>query len=99
MAKQRRVHTLEFKREAVKLVREQNMTYAAAGADLGIDKSTLRDWCRKADAGTLDGAKGSPSPTRSVEDELAALRRENRILREEREILKKAAAFFAKETR
>ncbi len=98
MAKQRRQHTLEFKREAVRLVREQDMTYAAAAADLGVDKSTIRDWCTKAAAGTLGGAKVA-APERSAEDELAALRRENRILREEREILKKAAAFFAKETR
>lgn len=98
MASQRRQHTLEFKREAVRLVREQDMTYAAVGADLGVDKSTIRDWCRKAAAGTLDGSK-AVARERSPEEELAELRRENRILREEREILKKAAAFFAKETR
>ena len=98
MAKQKRQYSLEFKLEAVRLVREQNMTYAAAGADLGVDSTTIRDWCVKAAAGTLGGSR-TPAPERSSEDELAALRRENRILREEREILKKAAAFFAKETR
>lgn len=98
MARQRRKYTVEFKREAVRLVREQDMTYAAAAADLGVDNTTIRDWCTRAAAGTLDGAKPAPRQ-RSPEDELAELRRENRILREEREILKKAAAFFARETR
>ena len=74
------------------------MTYAQVGKDLGVNKSTIRDWCRKADAGVLDGPRDRQTQL-SAEEELAQLRRRVRILEEEREILKKAAAFFAKETR
>lgn len=96
MAKNRRTHSPEFKQEAVRLVREEGMTYSQVGASLDVCKTRVRDWVLKADAGEVP--KGT-APQLSVEEELARLRRENRILREEREILKKAAAFFAKETR
>jgi transposase len=96
MARKRRKYTLEFKQEAVRLVKEEDMTYVEVGRDLGVNKSTIRDWCNKAQDGVLDGPRG-PVQALSMEEELAKLRRENRILREEREILKKAAAFFAKE--
>tara|TARA_B100000609_G_C17169825_1_gene410985 strand:- start:916 stop:1218 length:303 start_codon:yes stop_codon:yes gene_type:complete len=100
MARKRRQYTLEFKQEAVRLVNEEDMTYSQVGSDLGVCKSTIRDWCEKAAAGTLDGSKVKAQPRSvSTEEELAQLRREVRILREEREILKKAAAFFAKESR
>jgi transposase len=95
----RRKYTPEFKREAVRLVREESMTYAQVGTDLGVDKSTIRDWCKLSEAGKLETSKSPGPASRSVEEENAALRREVRILREEREILKKAAAFFARETR
>lgn len=98
MARKRRKYTLEFKQEAVRLVEEQGMTYAEVGKDLGVNKSTIRDWCLKAEAGELDGSRSS-EPALSAEEELAQLRRRVRILEEEREILKKAAAFFAKESR
>jgi transposase len=96
MARKRRKYTLEFKQEAVRLVNEEGMTHAEVGKDLDIDRSTIRSWCEKAAKGRLDGRPGPAEPM-SMEEELAKLRRENRILREEREILKKAAAFFAKE--
>lgn len=64
--------------------------------DLGVNKSTIRDWCKRAEKGLLQGSAKSRREE-SSEEELARLRRENRILREEREILKKAAAFFARE--
>jgi transposase len=96
MARKRRRYPLEFKQEAVRLVDEEGMTYAQVGSDLGVNKSTIRDWCNKAEAGELDGPWTGKQPL-STEEELAQLRREVRILREEREILKKAAAFFAKE--
>ena len=95
MAK-RRKYSLEFKQEAVKLVQEEELTYAEVGKDLGVCKSTIRQWCKKAEAGELGGRR-SPARPLTMEEELAKLRREVRILREEREILKKAAAFFAKE--
>ncbi len=95
----RRKYTPEFKREAVRLVREESMTYAQVGSDLGVDKTTIRDWCKLREAGKLETSSVPAAASRSLEEENAALRREVRILREEREILKNAAAFFARETR
>lgn len=97
MARKRRKYTLEFKQEAVRLVNEEGMTQAEVGKDLGVDRSTIRSWCEKSAKGELQGRPGPAQPM-SAEEELARLRREVRILREEREILKKAAAFFAKES-
>lgn len=98
MASKRRTYTPEFQQEAVRLVREEGLTFSKVGEDLGVNKTVIRDWCKKAEAGVAPNTKAGGAPM-SVEEELAKLRRENRILREEREILKKAAAFFAKETR
>ena len=97
MARKRRKYDLEFKLEAVRLVLEEGMTQSDVARDLGVNKSTIREWCRKAEAGELT-TKGRRTKPESLEEENARLRREVRILREEREILKKAAAFFAKET-
>lgn len=96
MARKRRSYTLEFKQEAVRLVLHEGMSYSEVGKDLGVNKSTIRDWRNKLDSGEL-GGKPKSAKALSMEEELKRLRRENRILREEREILKKAAAFFAKE--
>ena len=96
MARKRRKYTLEFKQEAVRLVNEEGMSYVDVGKDLGVDRSTIRAWCVKAAEDGL-GGRATPARSMSTEEELAKLRREVRILREEREILKKAAAFFAKE--
>ena len=99
MARQRRQYTLEFKQEAVRLIKEQGLPPAQVARDLGLDRSIVRTWVEKANAGQLvDAAVRQPS-TPSLEDEVRRLRKENAVLREEREILKKAAAFFAKETR
>jgi transposase len=100
MAKTRRTYSLEFKQEAVRLVRKQGLTVAQTARDIGVDKTTIGTWVRKADAGELGGKPTAPSaPTPALLDEVRRLRKENKVLREEREILKKAAAFFAKETR
>src|SRR5689334_22732645 len=84
----------EFKTEAVRLVRSGDKPLAALAQDLGIAVQTLRNWVRQAEAdgGARDGV------TSEERAELRQLRREVRILRQEREILKKAAAFFARET-
>ena len=89
-------HPPEFRAEAVRLAqeaRESGKTVAQVAADLGISAETLRRWRRQAevDAGRTQGL------TTSEREVLIRLRRENRILREERDILKKAAAFFAQE--
>jgi len=89
----RRDLTEEFKREAVRLLSTSGRTVGEIAADLGIGKSTLTHWRRRfAEADLLAG----PHP--EVDKELARLRRENEILRQERDLLKKATAFFARET-
>jgi transposase len=84
----------EFRAEAVRLVKESGKTMTQISKDLGVSTESLRQWCRRAeiDAGQREGL------TTAEREELQRLRRENRILREEREILKKAAAYFAQET-
>ncbi|MED5372875.1 MAG: transposase [Myxococcota bacterium] len=97
MAK-RRQYSVEFKREAVRLVQEENLSYTQVGRDLGVDRSVIRAWVKKAEAGELETSAPRARTDASIEEELRRLRRENAILREERDILKKAAAFFAKES-
>ena len=97
MAKRKRRHfTDEYKAEAVRLVRETGMSVAKVARDLDLTESSLRNWVKQA---AIDDGKGPAGALSSTElDELRRLRRENRRLRMEREILKKAAAFFAKES-
>ena len=83
----------EFRREAVGLIRSGQRSLAEASKSLGVSQPTLRNWLKQTDV-DAGRAEGVSSEER---EELRRLRRENRILREEREILKKAAAFFAKE--
>jgi transposase len=85
----------EFKREAVQLLRTSGRPVAQLAKELGVSQASLRNW-----AGQRDVDEGKAEGLSSAErDELRRLRRENRILAEEREILKKAAAFFASESR
>ena len=90
----RRRFTREFKVSAVKLVQEQGYTVAEAAKSLGVNSGSIRDWLAKFATTPSDGAPSSEGAMRS---ELRRLREENRRLRLEREILKKATAFFAKE--
>jgi len=83
-------YTREFKAEAVKLV-ESGTPVRQAASDLGISEFTLRDWVRKAQP--ADQVKREPTEA----EELRRLRAENKRLRMEREILRKATAFFAKD--
>ena len=93
----RRSFTDEFKAGAVRLVLEEGKTVAAAARDLDLTESALRNWVEQA---RTDAGRGKPGAlTTGEREELSRLRKENRILQEEREILKKAAAFFAKERR
>ena len=89
----RRVHSEEFKQEAVKLVTERGYANAEAARSLGIHANLLRAWRRKQEA----QQNGVKSMTETEEEELRRLREENRRLRMERDILKKATVFFANE--
>jgi transposase len=89
----RRRYTREFKISAVKLVNEQGYSPVEAGKSLGVDPNSVRGWLEK--FSVEEGA--SPSGEGALKAELRRLRKENAKLLMEREILKKAAAFFAKE--
>lgn len=91
----RRKFSDEFKEEAVKLVVEQGYSLAEAARNLGINANMLSRWKREIE-GAGDGEAQIGSNI-SVKAELKRLRKENKRLKMEREILKKAAAFFAKE--
>ena len=91
----RRNFTDEFKAGAVRLVLEEGKTVAAAARDLGLTESSLRNWVERARA---DRGTGKPGVLTTTErDELTRLRKEVRELRMERDVLKKATAFFAKD--
>ncbi len=86
-----------YKADAVDLVRQSSTSISQIARDLGIGDQTLRNWVAQAD---VEAGSGPPSELTTTErDELRRLRRENATLLMEREILKKAAAFFAKEAR
>jgi transposase len=85
----------EFRAEAVRLVRSSNKLIREVASDLGIAEQSLRNWVHQAD---LDDGYRSDGLTSTDQEELRRLRRENRRLQQEREILKAAAAFFARET-
>jgi len=84
---------VEFRRRAVELAREGHKPVAGVAQDLGVSESGLRRWMAQADID--DGKK--EGLTTSEKEELSRLRRENRVLRMERDLLSRAAAFFASE--
>ena len=85
----------EFRREAIELARISSKSQRQIAEDLGISEVTLRNWIKQAEREEGKRADGLSTDER---EELHRLRRENQTLRMEREILKKAAAFFARET-
>ena len=91
----RRAFTAEYKAEVVGLCRSGSRSIGQVCRELGIGETAVRRWVAQAevDSGQREGL------TTSEKEELANLRKENRVLREERDILKRATAFFAKETR
>ena len=93
--RKRRAYTKEFKSETVRLVAEGGRSIPDVARDLDLTESALRAWVHQAG---VDAGRGKPGELTTEErEELRRLRREVKTLRLEREILKKAAAFFAKE--
>jgi transposase len=92
--KPRRKFTPEFKAEAIKLCSEPGQSIGKVAKNLGLTETALRTWVKQARIDAGNGPAGAL--TTAEKQELAALRKENRELRMEREILKKATAFFAK---
>jgi transposase len=88
-------YTAEFKARAVKLAVESDQPFSRTAEDLGMNKNTLHTWIKK-----YHRAKGVEKPVNEdpLYEELKRLKKENARLKEEREILKKAAAYFAKES-
>lgn len=93
----RKTHSIEFRTEAVKLVLEQGLTQAEAARRLGISKGTLANWVVAAKAGGEKPAPGGRSVS-ELEAENVRLRKELAEARQERDILKKATAYFARES-
>ena len=97
MAK-RRKHSREFKVQAVQMVTKQGMSVAEAARDLGINANVLRRWKNEFADHAENAFPGNGQRT-PEQEELRQLREENRQLRMERDILKKATAFFVKESK
>lgn len=89
----RRNFSREFKVSAVRLVQEQGYTVTEAAKSLGVEPTSIRDWLKK----FLPEAGGGTNHDSAMRAELRRLREENKRLLMEREILKKATAFFAKQ--
>jgi transposase-like protein len=96
MAKRkRRSFTQEFKAQAVRVVQESGKSIGVVAQELDLTETALRSWVRQAEVDAGRGPAGAL--TTDEREELGRLRRENRTLRMERDILKKATVFFAKE--
>jgi transposase len=92
----RRQFTDEFKASAVGLVLDEGKTVSAAARDLDLTETALREWVKRARADRTHGRTGLTTAER---DELVRLRKALRVAEEERDILKRATAFFAKQSR
>ena len=94
----RAIYTKELREEAVKLVTEGGMSIPEAGRRLSVSPSTLRYWVKADKAGKLREVGKQQKPLTEIEMELARVKRELAEARMERDILKKATAYFAKES-
>jgi transposase len=94
--RKRRAFSTEVKAEAVRLCRVGDRTITQVAKDLDLTETALREWVRRADIDAGNGPEGAL--TTAERQELAVLRRENKRLKMERDILKAAATFFAKES-
>ncbi len=91
-------YTKEFRQEAVKLVTEEKLSWPEAARRLSLPPSTLGNWVKAYKSGNLGDVGKTYRPLTEVEMELARVKKENVELKMERDILKKAAAYFARES-
>lgn len=91
----RRVHSPEYKAEVVRLCQESGKSPEVIGREMGLSGSLVRNWVHQAEVDAGGGSQGSLTSTER--EELAQLRKEVKHLRQERDILKRATAFFVKE--
>src|SRR5512141_351516 len=91
-------YTREFRQEAVKLVTEQGLEIKAVAKQLSLPTSTLGHWMQQLRAGTLNEVGKGQKTLTELDSELAKVKKENAALKMENEILKKAAAYFARES-
>ena len=91
-------YTKEFRQEALKLVIEQKLSWAKAARQLSLPTSTLGNWVKAYQEGKLGDIGKNYRPLTELEMEMTRVKKENAELRMERDILKKAAAYFAKES-
>jgi len=94
----RAIYTKELREEAVKLVRESGFSIPEVGRRLSVATSTIRYWVKADKEGKLKEVGKQQKPLTDIEMELARVKRELAEVRMERDILKKAAAYFAKES-
>ena len=99
MTKKIRTYSAAFKAEAVKKIADNNGNVSATAKQLGITMQTLSDWQNKANEGKLIGTKQYDPELMAIIEENKRLKRDLKIAQEEREILKKATAYFANEER
>lgn len=98
MPKKRAEHSAEYKHEAIRRVVEEKESPSAVARSLGLARETMYRWVREYRANPAEAFRGNGKMT-SQDEEIRKLRQENARLREEREILKKATTFFARESR
>ena len=103
MSKQMKTYTLEFKQQAIQLAQQEGMSISQAARDLGVSQAGLNRWVNQAKKADLHGrpaftGRGVIALSES-EKRIKDLEKENLILRQEREILKAAAKYFAKESK
>lgn len=91
-------YSKEFRREAIKLVIEGGISAYEASRQLSLPKTTLENWVKASRSGKLNEIGGCQRPLTEIEQELERVKRELAWVKEERDILKKAAAYFAKES-
>ena len=94
--RKRKIHSREFKKEAVRLLEDGERTYREVGEMVGVDHGLLRKWKMNLIEEGGDAFRGQ-GRRKAIEVEIQLLREENRKLKEEQEILKKAAAYFARQ--